>query len=1036
MNKHAKRLFVGLFSAIMVSPTAVMADNDHATKQVDTTVGTIDKTKTGSITLYKYIDNDGVSADADGVSPDIAKEQMEQAIRDQLGNQEIFAEKGVRFKLLKVADIEQVTNNEDNAGGHKYNVTGTYYTNIDSEFFETMNRYLGDYARLTPSTSTKSIDNANGGYDKGAPTVKAHYESDELNAKMLQVNRAKGSESQKLVTGEVALNRIVRQRAETNDQEGYCKSFDLTDQYGWTSLDDLPLGLYLVAEIDYEHSAISKHDTYWEYVDDQYEDAIGDNARQNGNTSVDDKTKYGGKTEDAEVSTDDGLRQTQNGTDPSPRNSSTSAGKDAGGSSYADIVSPSSPFLISVPTTNTTAVYGSDNLNHEAGTVWQYDITAYPKNGTLTIHKDIIVNNYATHGTIDGGLTNDGNDDNTTETLCDFNQTNYTKAETKSRLNGDVQNGLTHQIDANIGDIITQLVSVDVPRLVDDIDDEEDRDNATNNTKKGESTNTEGVNNSDNPYRKHNKTFIITDRMTKGLNLINHDPEHFTVTLSQGTWLDGGTPLTQGVDYNVKFDQSRTSYVLTLTQSGLAKLDNIPTASYLYIKYDTVLTKDALIGTDTYGDEVTITRNNNTAAAKDANVVNDTQANASNEGTNNRGVTEEQVKDGTSVDTDTHTTGGHYDSTYKVGPTKNNEETVAHADATNQNTAELTYATDRTQEHDYYSNTVKVFTYELDLTKLFTDGTQGNVSKHDTTGTHDNNREFDYSKVKFTVRGATQSQSDDGKRAANANSDGSVNHAYGYESITVNDIDRNNNKRTGADGNTTWEQMLFIKTGDGTYRVWDPLTDNNAHVNGTNEIDSKNDGDKGLDNSYSVGGKGTFNVETDTTESYNSDVANGTVSKYLIPNSQNGLLTIKGLDSREYEFTEVSTAPGRNLMADNFYVEIVAPKAPGNGKVADPKLENGKVAHAYVWTGQKPGTGLRFLDDISNYDVASYDATKTRLDIGRVPLTVQNNEVIKVLKTGGKGIWIYAGIGIGIIALGAILMRKKDKDEISSEPQV
>ena len=93
-------------------------------------------------------------------------------------------------------------------------------------------------------------------------------------------------------------------------------------------------------------------------------------------------------------------------------------------------------------------------------------------------------------------------------------------------------------------------------------------------------------------------------------------------------------------------------------------------------------------------------------------------------------------------------------------------------------------------EHDYYSNTTRVYTYEIDLTKLFTDGTAGHISKNDTNDKK-NTASFDYSAVKFTMRGATQPKSEDNAQ--------------------------NNNEK--------WEELHFVTLGDGYYRVLDEFSD-------------------------------------------------------------------------------------------------------------------------------------------------------------------------------------------------------------------
>ena len=862
--KKLKSTFIVALAGLMATPTGVYAEEPTYT----TTNATIDYSKKGSITLYKYVDNNGTTIDADGISYVGNATDMLAAVRQQLGDNDVFAEKGVNFKAVKVADIEQVSETTTNG----VNVTGTYYTNIDEGFFDIMNKYLGDDA-LVASESTRITD---GRTDSDASEVDDHYESDEFNEKMQTVNRkaalADGSDS---VTGEVALDRYLRQN--TN-----AIAFDTTDENGYTKIENLDLGLYLICEVDYEHKALSKHDTYWEYVDD-------------GNADI--LTGDQGDTEDAGTE-DSGL---------------TAGGNNAGGSQYADIASPASPFLLSVPMTNLTDITDTDGTVHIAGTAWQYDIVAYPKNSTINIHKDIVTNDFG--GTTNGGrdantLTGaDGNDVSTDKTLCDMIQTNYLPEDgTEDKVDGSQKSGLTHQIDANIGDIVTQLVSVDVPALVDDLDNEQTGANSETTT------------------RKHNKTFIITDRMTKGLNLIDH--QSFKVTLTSGAWNDyGDNTLTfvEGEDYSLEFSDDLMSYVLTILPTGLAKMDDISAASYLYIRYDVELTKDALIGTDTYGNQRIVSKGE---ASTETNV-------------SDGDLADELVVDTTKTDT-----------------TYTNENGVSHPEAGNQNTAKLTYATDRTMEHDYYSNTTRVYTYELDLTKLFTDGTAGHVSKNDTNGTK-TSASFDYSDVKFTVRGSVSEGSEDWAMAENAD----------------------------------WEELHFLKLGDGRYQVLDE---------------------------YSTGEKYDTYADGDTLE---QDSAEKTVTKYLTPNSQTGLLTITGLDARTYEFTEVATATGRNLMAEKFYAQIVAPVV--NGKT----LENGTIEHAYIYTGSSTKTD-------ADIDLATVNVNLQRMNEGRVPFTVQNNEVIKIMKTGGTGLWISIGVGVVLICVGGtayFLKRKNENEEEGAE---
>ena len=873
--KKAKSALIAAMAMMMCSPTGVYAEDVH----YETTDAIIDENMTGSISLFKYIDNDGKTVDASGVKYTGNEVDMLSAVRAEVGNSDIFPEKGAHFKAVKIADIDQVT--EDTKNG--ISVTGTYYTNIDSGFMTLIRNYLGDTA-LMPSESTRRTD---GRTANNAVNLDDHYESDDLNAVIMKINRATATATGSDVRGEVALNRYLRKSTSA-------LAFPVTNENGFTSLSDLPLGLYLICETDFEHSALSKHDTYWELVNDGINDPL-----QNGT----------GTTEDA--------NRNNTGTDTGMNVS----GGYGGGSAYADIASPASPFLISVPMTNIADITGDDGILHKAGTVWQYDVYAYPKASTINIHKDIVLNDYAgttSGGTNASGLTgNDGNDKTVDKTLCSFVQTNYEPDDgTPDMVDGAMKTGLTHQIDANIGDIVTHLITADVPALVDDLDNEQPYNQANSAT----------------TTRKHNATFIISDRMTKGLKLI--DTMSFKVTLATGAWNNYGASVSQefviGDDYTVDIASDKQSFVLTLTQQGLHKLDDISSASYLYVLYDCEVTKDALIGTDTYGNQrVTVkTYASSETDQKDGNLA------------------DNLVVDTTKADT-----------AYV------NENGVAHPEATNQNTAKLTYATDRTQVHDYYSNTTAVYTYEIDLTKLFTDGTAGgghistNAAQTADNGAKNTNS-FNYSQVKFTVRGSLTAGS---------------THAKTAEAAT-------------GDGN--WEQMIFIRTGDGTYRVWDHYTDG-----------------------------GTYNESTDILDQASDQK---TITKYVTPNSKTGLLTLKGLDARTYEFTEVATATGRNLMAEKFYAELVAPVVSGK------TLENGQLEHVYLWTGAAKPT------DLSGYDLASHTVNLARMQQGRAPFTLQNNEVIKVLKTGGTGTMVFAGFGALLMLGGFALLMNRKKEEKSN----
>lgn len=526
-----------------------------------------DSSRKGSITLYKYVSNDGKTIESTGQSLGANSGEQLGAIQNATGSYKMLPEKGVTFMYKHIGNYKQVSTNSE---------TQKYVTDLDQAFITTLNSYG---ITLTGSTVNGEV----------------MYIPDDVTKAMEQLCKATNTDS----TGEEAARKYVKDGG---------SSFDgVTNNFGKTTVSNLDQGLYMVAEVDWEHQSIAKHDTYWQRTDG---------------------------TEDA-----------------------------GDGSSYADIVSPSSPFLCQIPMNNVVETT-SGGKTFKPGEGWLYDITVYPKNGTLTVHKDIVVNQPG------DGKDNDGLDTSKTETLCDYAQINYSNSNTHgeydqgydddTQIDGDKTVYLTHQIDVSIGDTVRQVISSDVPALV------------------GE---------------KLNKKYAITDRMTKGLTFTQID----RVSVGTGTWNDDSNhTLTEGADYTLTVADDKKSFTVDLTAQGLAYLDTAGTASYLYVEFDSVLNKDALIGTDTY---------------------------------------KYTTSDGNSVD------------------------------ATNQNTAMLTYATDRTGEHDYFSNTCRVYTYELDITKMIPNMKQGT----------------DYSGVSFSM--------------------------------------------TGSMANSQTEDIQFVKDGDGEYHVYDPVTE-------------------------------------------------------------------------------------------------------------------------------------------------------------------------------------------------------------------
>ncbi len=180
-----------------------------------------------------------------------------------------------------------------------------------------------------------------------------------------------------------------------------------------------------------------------------------------------------------------------------------------------------SPFLISLPMTSLTAIG-----DKEAGTVWQYDVTAYPKNSVISTEKYIVSDNK--------------------------------------------QNTLMATDDRQIGDLITQVITGDAPKLVSGSGDPSDRE-----------------------YRK----YVIKDTMSAGLDFAG-----VTRVLIGGkvsapaalSDLSGGTVLAKA-DYAVAEGQGKHSFTVSLTESGLKKLNGMEIDAEVAVVFEAKLNGSAVI---------------------------------------------------------------------------------------------------------------------------------------------------------------------------------------------------------------------------------------------------------------------------------------------------------------------------------------------------------------------------------------------------------------------------------------------------------
>ena len=86
-----------------------------------------------------------------------------------------------------------------------------------------------------------------------------------------------------------------------------------------------------------------------------------------------------------------------------------------------------------------------------------------------------------------------------------------------------------------------------------------------------------------------NRFYNICDTMDDGFSLSGE------ISVSIGEDRASGKKLTNGSDYKVKAAGNPGSFQITLTERGLARLDRLHTLSHIYVRYDAVLDKNAVI---------------------------------------------------------------------------------------------------------------------------------------------------------------------------------------------------------------------------------------------------------------------------------------------------------------------------------------------------------------------------------------------------------------------------------------------------------
>ena len=232
---------------------------------------TIDESRTGSLTIYKYdltnAEKDGVwdsSYVSTGVYDETGVNNVLGGNASTLGNGETgygYAIKGVEFSFVKVADIVQFSESEtDNRTDGHVEVLYAVDKAKGADFLESLG--------LTDGKSR--YENAD-----ALDESKYFYQSDVLISTL----------STNLTANSTTVKNAMERYAAANGT-----AMALTDSYGKTKAENLPLGLYLVAETKVPEMVVSTTDPF--LVSVPMTSVNGTNATDSGTRWIYDITLY------------------------------------------------------------------------------------------------------------------------------------------------------------------------------------------------------------------------------------------------------------------------------------------------------------------------------------------------------------------------------------------------------------------------------------------------------------------------------------------------------------------------------------------------------------------------------------------------------------------------------------------------------------------------------------------------------------------------------------------------------------------------
>ena len=651
------------------------------------------------------------------------------------------------------------------------------------------------------------------------------------------------------------------------------------------------------------------------------------------------------------------------------------------------IDTPSSPFLVSLPQTN-IADLSKDGTTYKAGTVWQYDLNVYPKNNMTSITKKVVED--------DGDTLTERQDYHIGQNIhqviyADSPVTMYTKDQNDARRNKEykisdtMSKGLTFQRVTRValrGRVAnpTKLSQFDAKAM-----------DGENYSKYG--TDIELVPGKDykiiytlnNGTKKTEKNYYADVAGTVPGYTVGEAPDIDPAAKDDQTKNKAGTLATHvnaasdGAVANG--DEYVQSFTVELTDAGLAKLDHQKVDSQVIVEFDTVLNKNAVIGS---ADGKTFNTNRPTLTWRNQNSL-------------------ERRVEGNPV----------HVFTYELDLTKSGQSTKGTKDINGQ-----TVSDDHIFDAGDVSFTIQQSKqYDPDLSK------NSSIITKDACLFFVQDRDADGKLIDGSYHVWTPS---DGAIEGIITSDTLRKGSNGSSDADDGSKDNKDNIRKSADGKElagkgqSFDEKFAaaavnpetgLRTVDGVRY--------NANKYAVTEITGNSNQIDGFHIAKAANGK-TVLATTDVTPT-KSCVVTQLVSPAHTDTTvdgkqKSGLLKIRGLDSETYVVTEKSTSSHFNLLKNRFEVTLNSTD-PQDGNLIKNAEGNDQSVEAY---------GACLSMDDGTVLTKSTKVIPLSHNKGIVRVRVQNYKTI-TLHTGGYGTWYFYAIAGGMIVLAVFVAAKQKK---------